>query len=95
VSDRVIATLTAPGFVRQPAHAIERGNFSEKFRFYGEIFTIIFPRAASDGKIMRRLEQQSSRVFPPRRKRWEDYEKIITTIFEGISLVPQASFRYR
>jgi hypothetical protein len=31
--------------------------------------------------------------LPSRRKRWEDYEKIVTTIFEGISLAPQAMGR--
>jgi len=31
--------------------------------------------------------------LPSCRKRWEDYEKIVTTIFEGISPAPQAMGR--
>ena len=39
------------GFAGFDRDGSKRGNFSEKFRFYGEIFTIIFPRAASVGKL--------------------------------------------
>lgn len=44
-----------PGFVRQQAAAIQARQFFTKSRFYGEIFPVTFPRAASDGKGMRRL----------------------------------------
>ena len=45
----------AKQFSRVECGRIGRGNFCEKIRFYGGIFIVTFPRAASDGKVMRRL----------------------------------------
>jgi hypothetical protein len=50
VVKRGIRARYAPGFAGVGCGRIKRGNFSEKFRFYGEIFAVNFSRAASVAK---------------------------------------------